>query len=69
MPTAKAQQLLHMRLLAGCEQNVYLHTRDALLTIAFGGGRLRRDTTVTGGRVRALALHWARRDAGVFDCL
>jgi hypothetical protein len=69
MPTAEARRLLHIRLLAGCEENIYLHTRDALLTIAFAGGILHRDTTVTGGKVQALALHWARRDAGVFDCL
>ena len=69
MTSAEARRLLHTRLLAGCEENVYLHTPGALLTIAFAGGTVHRDTTVTGGKVRALALHWARRDAGVFDCL
>jgi hypothetical protein len=70
MPTAAAERRLPKRLFAGCEENIYLSSEGADLTIAFEGGTSRRPFLhVRGGRVYAFVLHSERSDAGVFDCL
>jgi hypothetical protein len=74
MRTADAERLLHRRLYAGCEENIYLGSRAADLTIAFGGGVIRKEPAssglhVIGGHVFAFVLHGPRNDVGVFDCL
>lgn len=70
MPTAAAERRLHKRLTEGCEQNIYLSSATARLTIAFRGGTSRPPSLhVTGGHVYAFALHSRRSDVGVFDCL
>ena len=70
MPTAAAERILHKRLVEGCEENFYLSSPTASITIAFSGGTLRRPSLrVTGGHVYAFVLHSHRSDAGVFDCL
>ena len=70
MPTAAAERALHKRLVEGCEENIYLSSATADLTIAFSGGTLRRPSLqVTGGHVYAFVLHSHRTDAGVFDCM
>jgi hypothetical protein len=73
MRSADAERLLHRRLYAGCEEDIYLGTPAASLTIAFGGGVIRKDPAssglhVIGGHVFAFVLH-GRHDVGVFDCL
>jgi hypothetical protein len=70
MPTATAERRLHKRLVEGCEENIYLSSTTADLTIAFSGGTFRRPSLhVTGGHVYAFVLHSHRTDAGVFDCM
>jgi len=65
MPTSTAERLLRMRVVIGCEENIYLDK----LTIAFAGGHRGRDGHLIGGHVEAFALHGRRHDVGVFDCL
>jgi hypothetical protein len=69
MPTAEAERLLHQHLRVGCETAIYLRSRRATLTVAFSGGRVQRDGTVTGGHVDAFMLHGLRHDPGVVECL
>jgi hypothetical protein len=70
MPTAAAERRLQKRLVEGCEENIYLLSARADLTIAFSGGTVRRPSLhVTGGHVYAFVLHSHRTDAGVFDCM
>jgi hypothetical protein len=70
MPTAAAERRLHKRLFEGCEENIYLSSATADLTIGFSGGTFRRPSLhVTGGHVYAFVLHSHRADAGVFDCM
>jgi hypothetical protein len=73
MRSVDVERLLHRRLYAGCEENIYLGTSAASLTVAFGGGVIRKDPAssglhVIGGHVFAFVLH-GRNDVGVFDCL
>jgi hypothetical protein len=52
------------------EENIYLSSATANLTIAFSGGTFQRPSLhVTGGHVYAFVLHSHRTDAGVFDCM
>ena len=52
MPTAAAERRLHKRLVEGCEENIYLASATADLTIAFSGGTFRGPSLhVTGGHV------------------
>jgi hypothetical protein len=74
MKTSEAERLLHRRVYVGCEENIYLRTRRALLTIAFAGGVARKvrgssALHLIGGRVYAFALHGRHDDVGIFDCL
>ena len=70
MPTAAAERRLQKRLVEGCEENIYLSSATADLTIAFSGGTFQRPSLhVTGGHVYAFVLHSHRTDAGVFDCM
>jgi hypothetical protein len=69
MPTADAERLLKRRLRGGCEDNIYLSSSQATLTVAFTGGVIHHDGTVTGGRVYALVLHGMRHDPGIFECM
>jgi hypothetical protein len=74
MRSAEAERLLHRRLYAGCEENIYLGTPAASLTVAFGGGVIRKEPAssglhVIGSHVFAFVLHGPRSDVGVFDCL
>lgn len=67
--TAVAERLLHERLLAGCEENLYFSGPTAYLTIVFTGGRFRIPSRhVVGGRVTAIVLHSRHNNPGVFDC-
>jgi hypothetical protein len=74
MGSADAERLLHRRLYAGCEEDIHLGSLGGvMLTIAFGGGVIRKEPAssalhVVGGRVFAFVLH-GRNDVGVFDCL
>jgi hypothetical protein len=69
MTTAVAERLLHKRLLAGCNEDIYLSSSTAYLTVAFSGGRIRLPSRhVVGGHVFALVLHSTHDDSGVFDC-
>jgi hypothetical protein len=70
MATAAAERRVHQLVYVGCEQDIHL----GMLTIAFAGGaplRLPRSDGLhlVGGRVYAFAMHSARNDVGVFDCL
>jgi hypothetical protein len=65
---ARAERLLHQRLVVGCETNLYVSSPAAMLTIAFEGG-VERLTSVKGAHVYAFVLHSRQRDAGVFDCM
>ena len=81
MGSAVAERLLHRRLTSGCEENIYLGSREAPLTVAFTGGVTHMVTThsggqvvkatghVTGARVFALVLHGRHSEVGIFDCL
>jgi hypothetical protein len=69
MPTAEAERLLRRRLHGGCMTAIYLKSGRATLTVAFSGGRVRRDGTVVGGRVVAFMLHGLRHDPGIAECL
>jgi hypothetical protein len=69
MPTAAAERRLRKRLVEGCEENMYLSSTTADLTIAFSRGTFRRPSLhVTGGHVHAFVPH-SHADAGVFDCM
>jgi len=59
MRTAEVERLLHKRLYRGCEEDIYLGSPTATLTIAFLGGIVRKEPAasglhVTGGGVYAL---------------
>lgn len=69
MPTAVAERLLGRRLRVGCEANIYLSSPKATLTIAFTGGVIRQDRTLSGGHVFALVLRGLHDDPGVFECM
>jgi hypothetical protein len=69
MATATAERLLHKRLLAGCDEDIYLSSPTADLTVAFAGGRVPLPKRhVVGGHVSALVLHSKHDQSGVFDC-
>lgn len=75
--TARAERRLGKQLIAGCEQNFYLGSKSASLTVADSGGRIVQHTTpdgntvlhVVGGHISALVLYSRRHDVGFFDCL
>jgi hypothetical protein len=69
MPTDVAEQLLGRRLRAGCEDNIYFSGPNASFTVAFTGGVVHRNGTVTGGHVYALVVHGLHHDPGIFDCM
>jgi hypothetical protein len=69
MPAAEAERLLHWQLRVGCETTIYLRSRRATLTVVFGGGRVQRNGTLTGGHVSAFMLHGLHHDPGVVECL
>jgi hypothetical protein len=74
MKTAVAERLLHKRVYAGCEDDLYFRSRTAALTIAFTGGVTHKipgssGLHLVGGHVYAFVLHSPRSDVGVFDCL
>jgi hypothetical protein len=70
MTTAAAERRVHRLVYAGCEDNIRL----GMVTIAFAGGRPRKvpgsdALHLVGGHVYAFAMHSARNDVGIFDCL
>ena len=69
MQTAQAERLLKQRLRAGCEDNIYLVSPKAGLTVAFRGGSVHKSGFVTGGHVYELVLHSRRHDPGIFECM
>jgi hypothetical protein len=74
MKTAEAERLLRRRADVGCEENIYLGTREAPMTVAFDGGTPRKvrgsyEQHLIGGHVYAFALHGRQSDIGIFDCL
>ena len=69
MRTVEAERRLGRRLRSGCEDNIYLSSPEALLTVVFAGGVTRHDGTVSGGHVYALLLHGLHHDPGVFECM
>jgi hypothetical protein len=69
MPTAVAERLLGRHLRVGCEANIYLSSPKATRTVAFTGGVIRQDGTLSGGHVFAFVLHGLQDDPGVFECM
>jgi hypothetical protein len=79
MRSQHAERLLHKRLTAGCEENLYFENRSAMLTVAFAGGvthlerlpgsNLKAAGHVTGAHVFSFTLHGRKSEVGIFDCL
>jgi hypothetical protein len=69
MTTATAERLLRRVVRVGCESNIFLDSAKASLTVAFTGGKIRRNGTLNGGHVAALVLHGAHHDIGLFECM